>query len=174
MSSKLSSQNALSVSALTALAALSTACGQTPTTATSAGNVSLVVPALAGANAASVQRSRTPLSLAWSIEGISSGLLSLMVGNTPAYAASRTFTSFKICNDTLVITDTDGKTVAINGKTSETGLGLLSFTSANTTETTLTSLNIASGTKIKEVKITSAVKGSVCSNAAYAVEFNPG
>jgi hypothetical protein len=35
-------------------------------------------------------------------------------------------------------------------------------------------LNIAAGTKIKEVKITSAVKGSVCSNAAYAVQFDVG
>jgi hypothetical protein len=91
-----------------------------------------------------------------------------------AVAAVSSFTTFKMCNDTMVLTDTSGNTVSVNGETSQAGLGLLTFSPTSTTAQTLTTLSIATGVQIKEIKLTSAAKPSTCSGVTYAVQFDPG
>ncbi|MGK5084551.1 hypothetical protein WDW37_14750 [Bdellovibrionota bacterium FG-1] len=140
---------------------LATGCGKAPIAAVTpiaAGKVSLLAAPLAGASAAS----------------LTSGLLEFLLGERVAYAAVSSFGALKICNDTLVLTDTHGNTVAVNGSTNQAGLGLLSFSSASTSNTTLANLDVAAGTQIKEIDITSAISATLCPGFSYAVQFDPG
>ena len=166
---KLTSQSTLI--ALSVSAALLSGCGKT--TAVAAGNVNLQAAPLAGAAAAALSRP-AGFSLASIADTVSSGLLAALVGNQSAYAAVSPFTSFKLCNDTLVFTDVNGSTVAVNGSTQAAGLGLLTFTSASTAATALGApLTIAAGTQIKQIDITSAISTTLCPGFADAVEFTP-
>ena len=150
---------------------LATGCGKSPV----AGNVTLQSAPLAGPNAASIG-SQSAYSVASIADTIGSTLLGLLVGSHDAYAAAvASFSSFKICNDTLVMTDVNGNTVPINGSTNQAGVGLLTFSSASTSSTVLgLPLNIASGTQIKEIDITSAVNTALCPGFPDAVAFDPG
>jgi len=121
--------------------------------------VSLKINPVAGPSAASLY---SPMKI-----------FSKFMGMTDAFASVSSFTSFKICNDTLVIKDVSGNTVLINGKEAETGVGLITVSPTTTTATTLTTFDLPKDTQIKEVYITSAVAPSVCSGANYAVEFDP-
>ena len=155
--------------ALSSAALTMSACGKSPT---SSGNATLQYAPLSGANAASL--SQPGLRFASILDSASSGLMALILGNQNAFAAVSSFTSFKICNDTLVITDVKGNTVPVNGSANQAGLGLLTFNSLATTPTALTSINIAANTQIKEIDITSAVNPSICPNFSDAVLFDPG
>lgn len=132
-----------------------TACGKTAGTS----NVSLKANPLAGSSAAML----SPLDHFFSILGMQS-----------AHAAVSSFNAFSLCNDTLVITDSNGNTVSVNGSANQAGLGLLNFSPTATTPLALTSISIPNGTTIKEIDITSAVKPSACGGATYAVQFDPG
>ena len=95
----------------------------------------------------------------------------LMSEGTELTATVATFKTLQLCNDTLVITDTNGNTV----NPEKTGLGILNFSNTATTATALTSLNIATGTQIKEIDITSAGNSPTCAAmGANAVVFDPG
>ena len=128
------------------------------------GNIALQSAPLAGPNAASLDRPGL-----WIAD-----LMETFMGLRSAFAAVSSFSNFKLCNDTLVMTDTNGNTVPINGSTSGTGLGLLNFSPTSTTPMALTSLTIVAGTQIKEIDITSAVKPDTCSGVSYAVLFDTG
>lgn len=142
-------------------------CGTSAPSATSSGNISLKSAALSTSSTASL---RTPFVL--SPVGVFAELLNSLVGIHEAYAATvSAFTTFQICNDTLVITDSSGKTL----NSSEAGLGMLTFSNSSTSSATLTSYTITSGTYIKQIKITSAGKKETCpSMGENAVIFNPG
>jgi hypothetical protein len=105
---------------------------------------------------------------------VGSGLINVFLGVRDAFATVPAFSSFKICNDTLVISDVNGNTVPINGSTNQAGLGVLTFNSSATGPTALTSINLPANTQIKEIDITSAVKSSLCPNFSDAVLFDPG
>jgi hypothetical protein len=156
---------------ISALALGSTACGKA--TATAAGGVTLQAAPLAGSAAASLAQPHG-FTFASIADSVGSGLLSLLVGDHAAYAAVSSFTSLKICNNNLVITDVNGNTVAVNGSTNQAGLGILSFSSSSTSATTLASVSIAAGTQIKQINITSAISTTLCSGFSDAVAFDPG
>jgi hypothetical protein len=144
------------------------ACGKTP-----AGGVALQYAPLSGSSAASL--SRPGFRFVSVLDSMSSGLMALLLGDHDAFAATVSpFTSFKLCNDTLVITDVNGNTVPVNGAANQAGLGVLTFTSSATTPTTLTTLNLPANTQIKEIDITSAVNTTICPNFSDAVLFDPG
>ena len=140
---------------VSAVVVLTTGCGQK---ATSSQNLNLKSAPLAGPSAARFM----PLQnmMGW-------------IGLPLAHAAVSSFSSFQLCNDTLVMTDSNGNTVKVNGKESEAGVGLLTFSPAATTPMSIASLQVDSGVLIKEVKITSAVNPTLCGNADFAVSFTP-
>jgi hypothetical protein len=128
------------------------------------GNVALQSAPLSGPNAAWQDRPT------W----LFNGLMDTLLGSRPAFATVSSFTSFKMCNDTFVMTDTSGNTVPINGQASEAGLGLLTFSPTSTSAMALVYANVAAGAQIQEIDITTAVKPDVCGGANYAVQFDPG
>ncbi len=151
--------------AMTLSVALLAGCGKS--------GVTLQAAPLAGASAAAHSQPAV-WSFAFVADALSSGLMTLLTGARTAFAAVSPFTSFKFCNDTLVMTDVAGNTVAINGSTQQAGVGLLSFSSASTSATSIASLDIAAGTQIKEIHVTSAISTTLCPGFADAVEFDPG
>ena len=84
--------------------------------------------------------------------------MDLVLGVRQAFAAVSSFTSFKLCNDTLVMTDVNGNPIAIDGVTLHEGLGVLTFSPTIETPMTLASPGIAAGVEIKEIHVTSAVR----------------
>lgn len=123
------------------------------------GPVALKVNPVAGPSAAI----NSPLDHLFSILGFQS-----------AHAAVSTFAAFTLCNDTFIIKDVAGNPVKINGSATGTGIGLISVSPTATTALSVASFDIAAGTQVKEIYITSAVNPTLCGGAAYAVRFNPG
>lgn len=152
------------------LGLLLSACGQP---ATGSGNVSITSNALAGPSAASIYRSDKSLFALFDRVG---GLFSsALLGIRTAYAAVTPFTSFKACNNTLILRDQNGDPISINGSTSlEAGRGLLDFSPTSTAPMTLGSLSIPTGTQISRIDITFAATPSICGGASYAVQFDAG
>lgn len=140
-------------------------CGGTSTPAASAGNATIQSAALAPTSTAFLGQPGSQFAFFES-------LVSLLTGTRDAFAATvSSFKTFQICNDTLVITDASGNTV----NPAKTGLGILTFSNSTTTPMTLTTLNIAANTQIKEIDITSAGSASTCAAmGANAVIFDPG
>ena len=138
-------------------------CGGTGTGNPATANVVMQSAPLAGANAASLEHPGL-----WFIP-----LMDVLLGVRSALAAVSPFTSFKLCNDTLVMKDAGGNTIAVDGSTQHQGLGLITFSPTADTPMTLASLSIAAGTQVKEIDITSAISTTLCPGFSDAVEFNP-
>jgi|GEM_PF-5556527 len=158
----------ISVVSLPVTLALMSSCGKNATPA--AGNATIQSAALSPTSTASL--SGPPSIFGYFADILTSRFMSFTLGERAAIAATvSTFKTFQLCNDTLVITDTNGNTV----NPAKTGLGILNFSNSATTPTVLTSLNIAAGTQIKEIDITSAGNNPTCAAmGANAVVFDPG
>lgn len=140
-------------------------CGGGGTGTGNPGNIALQSAPLAGSGAASLNHPELR---------VVPFLMDLLLGVRAAFASVSLFTSFKLCNDTLVVTDTDGETVAVNGSTEHAGLGILTFSPSSETPMSLTSVNIAAGIQIRQISVTSAIKPDICPGFSDAVEFDPG
>lgn len=129
-----------------------------------AGNVTIQSAPLSGPNAASFGKA-----------AYFADLMSTLMGIQEAWASVSSFSTFKACNDTLKFIDSNGNVVKINGaESAEVGKGLLTFSPSSTAAMTIGSLNIPTGTEIKEIDITFAAVPSVCGGATYAVQFDDG
>jgi hypothetical protein len=153
-------------------ASLLVGCGGGGTGTGNPGNISLQSAPLSGPNAASL-RYRSGW-FARVLEDAGQGLMDILVGDRSAFAAVSSFATFKMCNDTLVMTDVNGKTVPVNGSTNQAGLGVLTFSSTSTSPMLLTRIDVPANTQITEIDITSAVVPDVCSGFGDAVLFDPG
>lgn len=149
---------------------IATACGG----GTGTGNptVSLRSAPLAGPSAASLRYSGS--WLAHLLEDAGHSIIELLVGDRSAFATVSVFTTFKMCNDTLVMTDVSGNTVPINGSANQAGLGVLTFSPTSTDPMLLTTISLPANTQIKEIDITSAIKPDICAGFGDAVLFDPG
>lgn len=143
---------ALSISA----AALTTGCGR--------GGVTLQANPLAGPSAAKLLTPQQQF-FANAYEGLMKGFL----GVNNAVASVSSFTTFKMCVDTVTY-----ETLSGEAKSPTTPLqpGLISFSPTATTATSIAQIDIPKDTVLKNIKFTVANVPAVCSGADYSVLFN--
>jgi hypothetical protein len=146
------------------LLAVGSACGKTDeVSSTTTGN--LKSNPLAGASQGSILNK---LSYFASLDQF---LALTMFGLKNANAAVTTFNTFKVCVSEIVYETQSGSAGSPNTPLKP---GLLDFSPTSTEAMTIGTLDITSGTVLKNIKFTIATKPELCSSADYAVLFNAG